>query len=271
MAIHTASFENSLLDDLQSVRVSFDGAVMTITIDRPAVLNALDPTAHAELARCFDHYAANPDLRVAVITGTGRAFCVGSDIKARAKSNADNHPPTGFGGITHRFDLFKPVIAAVNGLCLGGGVEILCACDLAVASENAQFGLPELRVGLGATGGGALQRLARYLPMKEAMGLALTAKRIGAAEAQRIGLINEVVPAAELQSAVRAMADEILACAPLSIEATKQVLLQSLAEPDLEKAIRAKYPAVERMLASEDAREGQWAFAEKRKPVWRGR
>jgi crotonobetainyl-CoA hydratase len=107
--------------------------------------------------------------------------------------------------------------------------------------------------------------------MKEAMGLALTAKRIGAAEAQRIGLINEVVPAAELQSAVRAMADEILACAPLSIEATKQVLLQSLAEPDLEKAIRAKYPAVERMLASEDAREGQWAFAEKRKPVWRGR
>ena len=148
-------------------------------------------------------------------------------------TNADDHPPTGFGGISHRFDLAKPVIAAVNGLALGGGVEIVAACDLAIAADHAEFALPEPRVGLAALGGGGLQRLARHLPLKYAMELVLTGRRFGAEEAKRIGLINDVVPRAELKARVRQMADAIIEGAPLAVEASKQVMLQSLAMPDL--------------------------------------
>lgn len=259
-------------DGFRFCRLDRAGHVLTITIDRPEALNALHLDAHVELSRAFDLYAADPELRVAVITGAGdRAFCVGTDLKSLAQTGSYEYPYGGFAGITKRFDLFKPVIAAVNGLCLGGGVEILAACDLAIAAEHAQFGLPEPRVGLAALGGGALQRLARTLPMKEAMGLVLTARRMGAAEAQRIGLVNDVVPMAELAARTRALVDELLACAPLALEASKQVMLQSLDEPGLEAAMNRRYPAAERMLASEDAKEGPRAFAEKRKPRWQGR
>lgn len=253
-------------------RLDREGAILTITIDRPEVMNALHPEAHFELQRAFDLYAENAELRVAIVTGAGdRAFCVGTDLKALAATGRDEYPPGGFAGITKRFDLWKPVIAAVNGLCLGGGVEILAACDLAIAAEHAEFALPEPLVGLAALGGGALQRLARQLPMKEAMWLALTAKRIAAAEARRIGLINEVVPRGEALERARALAQDMLACAPLALEASKQVMLQSVAEPDLAAAMKRSYPAAQRMLASEDAREGPRAFAEKRKPRWQGR
>jgi crotonobetainyl-CoA hydratase len=249
-----------------------EDAILWITINRPAVLNALNPLAHRELSAALDSYASDAALRVAVITGAGeRAFCVGSDLKARAQANADDHPPTGFGGISHRFDLLKPVIAAVNGLALGGGVEIVAACDLAIAADHFEFGLPEPRVGLAALGGGGLQRLARNLPLKYAMELVLTGRRFGAEEAKHIGLINDVVPLAELKARVRAMAGQIIAGAPLAVEASKQVMLQSLALPDLQAALRARYPAAERMLVSEDAQEGQRAFVEKRKPRWQGR
>ena len=259
-------------DGFRFCRLDRAGHVLTITIDRPEALNALHLDAHVELSRAFDLYAADPELRVAVITGAGdRAFCVGTDLKSLAQTGSYAYPYGGFAGITKRFDLFKPVIAAVNGLCLGGGVEILAACDLAVAAEHAQCGLPEPRVGLAALGGGALQRLARTLPMKEAMGLVLTARRMGAAEAQRIGLVNDVVPMAELAARTRALVDELLACAPLALEASKQVMMQSLDEPGLEAAMNRRYPAAERMLASEDAKEGPRAFAEKRKPRWQGR
>ncbi|GMU70603.1 MAG: crotonase [Burkholderiales bacterium] len=259
-------------DSFRFCRLDRAGHVLTITIDRPEVLNALHLDAHVELSRAFDLYAADPELRVAVITGTGdRAFCVGTDLKSLARTGSYEYPYGGFAGITKRFDLFKPVIAAVNGLCLGGGVEILAACDLAVAAEHAQFGLPEPRVGLAALGGGALQRLARTLPMKEAMGLVLTARRMSAADAQRVGLVNDVVPMAELAARTRALVDELLACAPLALEASKQVMLQSLDEPGLEAAMTRRYPAAERMLASEDAKEGPRAFAERRKPNWQGR
>ena len=259
-------------DSFRFCRLDRAGHVLTITIDRPEVLNALHLDAHVELSRAFDLYAADPELRVAVITGAGeRAFCVGTDLKSLAQTGGYEYPYGGFAGITKRFDLFKPVIAAVNGLCLGGGVEILAACDLAIAADHAEFGLPEPRVGLAALGGGALQRLARTLPMKEAMGLVLTARRMGAAEAQRIGLVNDVVPMAELAARTRALVDELLACAPLALEASKQVMLESLDEPGLEAAMTRRYPAAERMLASEDAKEGPRAFAERRKPNWQGR
>jgi crotonobetainyl-CoA hydratase len=253
-------------------RFERDGQVVTITLNRPAVLNALHPAAHREVAHAFDTYAADPELRVAIVTGAGdRAFCVGTDLKTLAQTGDHAKPATGFAGITHRFDLWKPVIAAVNGLCLGGGVEILSACDLAVAAEHAQFGLSEPRVGLAALGGGALQRLARDMPLKEAMWLVLRAQRIDAAEAQRIGLINRVVPAGELLTAARALADELLECAPLALQASKQVMLQSLDEPDFARAMTRRYEAAERMLASEDAIEGPRAFADKRKPIWKGK
>jgi crotonobetainyl-CoA hydratase len=149
-------------------------------------------------------------------------------------------------------------------------MEILAACDLAVAAAHAQFGLPEPRVGLAALGGGLLQRLPRQVGMKDAMALVLTARRIPAEEARRIGLINEIVPAAELMSRARALADDILACAPLAIQASKQVMLRSLAQADLASTMHEDYPLAQRMLASDDAREGPKAFAEKRPPKWTG-
>lgn len=253
-------------------RLERDGAVLTITIDRPEVLNALNEAAHFELNRAFDLYAAESDLRVAIVTGAGdRAFCVGTDLKEMARTGDYAYPPGGFAGITKRFDLWKPVIAAVNGLCLGGGVEIVAACDLAIASDHAEFALPEPRVGLAALGGGALQRLARQMPMKEAMWLVLTGKRIAADEARRISLINEVVPRGTALERARTIAQEMLDCAPLALEASKQVMHQSLLEPDLAAAMRKRYPAAERMLASEDAKEGPRAFAEKRRPQWKGK
>lgn len=252
-------------------RYEVDGPLLTLTIDRPEVLNSLHPDAHRELADAFDRYAADPALRVAIVTGAGeRAFCVGTDLKALDATGDHTKPSTGFAGITHRFDLWKPLIAAVNGLCLGGGMEILAACDLAVAAAHAQFGLPEPRVGLAALGGGLLQRLPRQVGMKDAMALVLTARRIPAEEARRIGLINEIVPAAELMSRARALADDILACAPLAIQASKQVMLRSLAQADLASTMHEDYPLAQRMLASDDAREGPKAFAEKRPPKWTG-
>ena len=252
-------------------RYEVDGPLLTLTIDRPEVLNSLHPDAHRELADAFDRYAADPVLRVAIVTGTGeRAFCVGTDLKALDATGDHAKPSTGFAGITHRFDLWKPVIAAVNGLCLGGGMEILAACDLAVASDHAQFGLPEPRVGLAALGGGLLQRLPRQIGMKDAMALVLTGKRIGADEARRIGLINEVVPATQLMKRARALAQDILDCAPLAIHASKQVMLMSLAQANLASTMHEDYPLAQRMLASDDAREGPKAFAEKRPPQWTG-
>jgi enoyl-CoA hydratase/carnithine racemase len=252
-------------------RYEVKGPLLTLTIDRPSVLNALHPEAHKELANAFDRYAADPALRVAIVTGAGaRAFCVGTDLKALDDTGDHTKPSTGFAGITHRFDLWKPLIAAVNGLCLGGGMEILAACDIAVASDRAQFGLPEPRVGLAALGGGLLQRLPRQIGMKDAMALVLTGEPISADEARRIGLINEVVSADALMIRALELADDILACAPLAIQASKQVMLMSLAQANLASTMHEGYPLAQRMLASDDAREGPKAFAEKRSPNWTG-
>ena len=260
------------IPDCRYCRAEVAGPVLTITLDRPEVLNALNPAAHVELASLFDFYAADAGLQVAIITGAGaRSFCVGTDLKALALTGDHNKPASGFGGITTRFDLFKPVIAAVNGLCLGGGLEMVVACDLAIASDHAEFGLPEPLVGLAGLGGGVLQRLARQMPMKDAMRLVLTGQRIDAQEARRISLINQVVPHAELMSAAHTLARQLLNCAPLAVQASKQVMLQSLSQPDLKTAMQQRYEAAERMLASQDAVEGPLAFSEKRKPRWTGR
>ncbi|MEZ5844387.1 MAG: enoyl-CoA hydratase-related protein [Hyphomicrobiaceae bacterium] len=254
----------------QRIHIEVDGPIQWITIDRPEVLNALDPPSHVELAAAFDAFAGEPALRVAIITGAGdRAFCVGSDIKWRATTNVDEYPPTGYAGLTHRFDLLKPVIAAVNGMALGGGAEIVAACDLAYAADHASFGFPEPRIGLAALGGGGIQRLARHLPWKHASDVLLTGRRFPASEAKLLTLINDVVPAAQLRTHVRQVAMSIVANAPLAVEATKEVMRRSADLPDIATALAADYPAARRMLQSEDAIEGQRAFVEKRSPRWR--
>ena len=166
----------------QFIEVVVTGDVMEITIQRPEVLNALNRKAHAELADAFDRFAENSVLNISVLRGSGeRAFCVGSDLKERAEVGSDQMPPSGFAGLTERFDLDKPLIALVNGDAIGGGLEIILACDLAIAVDTARFGLPEPKVGLAASGG--LHRLARQLPLKWAMEIALKGQLFGAVEA----------------------------------------------------------------------------------------
>ena len=250
------------------------GAVLTVTLNRPEVMNALHPEAHAELASIFDDFAKDDELRLAVITGAGdRAFCTGSDLKALgemgAETGADDMPASGFAGLTERFDLTKPVIAAVNGHAIGGGLEILLACDLVIAVEDASFGLPEPKVGLAASGG--LHRLARQVPLKQAMEIALTGRLFSAQKALAYGLVNAVVPRDELNAETGRWCDQLLKNAPLSLKATKQMMLQGLDTPSLAAAFATDYPEYDAMLKSADAREGPRAFAEKRKPHWKGR
>jgi crotonobetainyl-CoA hydratase len=266
-SVETATLSSSF----EHCHVEREGHLLIITLNRPEVLNALHLPAHQELSRVFDLYAEDAGLRVAIVTATGdRAFCVGTDLKSLAVTGGYDYPRGGFAGITTRFDLWKPVIAAINGLCLGGGVEILAACDLAVAAEHTEFGLPEPLVGLAALGGGALQRLPRQLPMKFANELVLTGKRISTQDALRMGLINEIAPTGQALEKARAMAQQLLACAPLALEASKQVMQMSLAMPNLDDAMQAQYPAAKRMLRSQDAIEGPLAFSQKRTPQWTG-
>jgi enoyl-CoA hydratase/carnithine racemase len=253
-------------------RVEREGRLTIVTLNRPQVMNALHADAHEELARVFDDFAADPEQWVAIVTGAGEgAFSAGNDLKVTAAGGRKPWPASGFAGLTQRFDLDKPVIAAVNGIAMGGGFEIALACDIIVAAENAVFALPEPRVGLAALAGG-LHRLPREIGVKQALGMILTGRRVSAEEGKALGFVNEVVPAGEALAAARRWASVIMEASPMSVRASKQAVYRGLAEATLEDALRNQmgYPAVSAMFKSDDFREGPQAFAQKRKPEWKG-
>ncbi len=257
----------------EHITTETDGRLLIVTINRPDQMNALHPPANFELEQAFDAFAADPELWVAILTGAGpRAFCAGNDLKFQASGGKVTVPKTGFAGLTSRYDLAKPVIAAVNGVAMGGGFEIALACDLIIASSSATFALPEPKVGLAALAGG-LHRLPRQIGLKPAMGMILTGRRVGAEEGMRLGFVNEVAAPEELMATARRWADEILACSPLSIRASKMTVMRGLDEASLAEAYAGQRdnPAVRALFASEDLKEGPRAFAEKRAPVWTGR
>jgi enoyl-CoA hydratase/carnithine racemase len=259
------------------VHVEQRGRVLLITLDRPEKMNALNGSMMAALAESWQRLRDDDELLAAIVTGAGdRAFSAGNDLKYTAAhagqtvatSDAAPMGTGGFGGITSRYDLFKPVIAAVNGWAMGGGCEIALACDIIVAAEHARFALPEPRVGLVA-GAGGMHRLPRQLPLKIAMGMMLTAKPIEARQALHYGLANEVVPQAQLMATAERWANEILECAPLAARGSKQAAMTGLELP-LADAIRGPYSIIQAHMRSNDRLEGPRAFAEKRPPVWQG-
>lgn len=255
------------------IRYELADHVGRITIDRPEVMNAIDAASERELQRIWGEIERDREVRVVVLTGAGdRAFSAGADMKGGSGASGldywANERPGGFGGIALRETLDVPVIARVNGHALGGGLEMALGCDLIIAAEEASFGLPEARVGRLPLDGG-MTLLQRQVPFRQAMGMLLTGKRIPAAEAFRMGLVNEVVPRAELDAAVERWVTDILACAPLSVRAIKQVARRT-AHLTAREAQAARLPAVVEALRSKDSEEGVRAFVEKRKPVWRG-
>jgi enoyl-CoA hydratase/carnithine racemase len=252
------------------IKTATRGRVFIVTMARPQVMNALHPPASYEMAEAWDRFEADPELWVGIITGEGeRAFCAGNDLKYTAAGGEFKAAPSGFGGLTNRLDCHKPIIAAVNGIALGGGFEIALSTDIIIASETARFGLPEPKVGLAALAGG-MQRLPRQIGLKNAMGLLLTGRHFDAKEAYRLGLVQEVAPAADLMTRAMAWAEEIAACAPLSVRATKEVAMGSLGYP-LKEALSMQFEGIRTLFHSEDFIEGPRAFAEKRKPNWKGR
>lgn len=259
------------MTDLKYCRVEDEGRLRIVTLNRPDVMNALHSEAHFELEKVWDEFAADPDLWVAIVTGAGdRAFSAGNDLKVQAAGRRGPTPPTGFAGLATRYDLDKPLIAAVNGVAMGGGFEIALACDLIIAAENAVFALPEPRVGLVA-GAGGVHRLPRMIGQKQALGMILTGRRVGAAEGKALGFVNEVVPQGEALAAAKRWAAMILECSPLAVRASKQCVYAGLDEPTLRQAIATMYPAQQRNRDSQDFIEGPKAFAEKRKPNWQNR
>lgn len=259
---------------VDGVRFEVRGGVAWVVIDRPHVLNAVDGPTTARLNEIWAGIEADRSVRAVVITGAGeRAFCVGADMSASAVDKTGleywaDLDPNGFGGLSLRQTLDVPVIARVNGYALGGGMEMVLGADIVVAAEHAQFGLTEPRVGRLALDGG-IHQLVRRVPYTQAMSMLLTGRKAGASELASMGLVNEVVPAAELDAAVERWLAQITACAPTSVRAVKQMVTRT-AHLTAAEARATRLPALMAALGSKDSAEGVLAFQEKRAPVWPG-
>ncbi|MET0426558.1 MAG: acetyl-CoA acetyltransferase [Actinoplanes sp.] len=260
-----------LHDRYEHILVKRDGHLLEVTINRPEQRNSLHPPAHAELDHAFNAFFADDDLWVAIITGAGdKAFSAGNDLIWSGQGKPMWMPKSGFGGLTSRRHMTKPVIAAVNGFAMGGGCEIALACHLVVADATARFALSEVKVGLIAGAGGVV-RLPRTVPVKVANEMILTGRRISAEEAQRYGLVNRVTEAGTAVEGARALAAEIIDGSPTSVRISLQVMEETRGIPDVIDAVTYHSPALDELMISEDAIEGLTAFAQKRKPQWRNR
>lgn len=247
-----------------------DGPMTIVTLCRPEVLNALHYEADLELDQVWKEFAADPSQWVAILTGEGtRAFCVGNDLKDHARQGRRHLLPSGFGAFTARGDLDKPVIAAVNGMALGGGFEMALACDLIVADADASFALPEPRVGLAAVSGG-VQYLTRAIGLPRAMGMLLTGRRVPAAEAAGLGLLTALAPAGGALVEARRWAAQVLECSPLALRATKRAARRSALGPSIASDLTEVLsdPLIVQLRENADYQEGARAFAGKRLPIW---
>lgn len=260
---------------VDEVTLTIENHVAAVVIDRQHVLNAVDGRTQARLNEIWNQLEADSSVRAVVITGAGtRAFCVGADMSATAVDKTglqywSGLDPNGFGGLSLRTSLDIPVIARVNGFALGGGMEMVLGADIVIAAESARFGLTEPRVGRLALDGG-IHQLVRRIPHTQAMGMLLTGRKAGAAEMQAMGLVNEVVPDDGLDAAVQRWVEQILACAPTSVQAVKQMVTRT-GHLTAAEARGLRLPALMAALDSEDSAEGVRAFQEKRPPVWPGR
>jgi acetyl-CoA C-acetyltransferase len=254
-------------DDVIVERV---GHVLQVTLNRPEQMNALHSAVHFALHEIWDDYEGDADLWVAIITGAGeRAFCSGNDLKVTAKGGDMSIPPSGFAGLCNRLERTKPVIAAVNGVAMGGGLEIALACDLVIADERASFALPEVKVGLFAAAGG-VHRLTRQIGRKAAMELILTGRTIAAEEAERLGIINRTVADGTCLAEAQALAEVITQNSPTAIRASLEAINQLETSGLLKTALDANGRIFGRLMRTRDFKEGVTAFAEKRKPEWSG-
>jgi E-phenylitaconyl-CoA hydratase len=262
-----------------SVLFETSGKIAILTICRPLAMNALDAETLALLNKAWIDFRDNPDLWVAIVTGAGgKAFCAGADIRGLAKyfssltaiqrkAKADTEP--GLGGITRNLEIWKPVIAAVNGYCLAGGLELALACDIRIASETATFGFTEVSRGI-IPGAGGTQRLPRLIPLGKSLEMILTGDSIDAQEAYRIGLVNKVVPPNQLLPEAMKLAERICRNAPLAVQAAKEAVYRGMDLP-LCEGLRLEQFLAEPVCQSEDAKEGPRAFFDKRPPVFTGK
>ena len=256
------------------IRTERRGAVLEVTLDRPKA-NAIDAPTSRIMGEVFTDFRDDPALRVAILTGAGeKFFCPGWDLKAAAGGEApdSDYGVGGFGGLQELRDLNKPVIAAVNGIACGGGLELALSADIILAADHATFALPEIRSGTVADA--ASIKLPKRIPYHIAMELLFTGRWFDAAEAARWGLVNRVLPAAELMEAARTMADDLAAGPPLVFAAIKEIVREAedmKFNDALNRITRSQFATVERLYRSEDQKEGARAFAEGRDPVWKGR
>jgi len=265
-------FPNYAGEVVMSLLYTKEERIAVFTVNRPEAYTAMDPETYKELSAALIDFKDDDNLWIGILTGAGeRAFCAGADVKTmlpKIKSTRDQpwiEPPSLYRGL----NLWKPMIAAVNGIALGGGLELALGCDIRIASENAIFGLPEVTLGM-IPGWGGTQRLPRAIPPAIAAEMIFTGKKIDVKEAYRIGLVNKIVPSVELMTAAREMANTILKNGPLAVRSAKRAMMRG-AYHDLPRGLEVEREEVDFITTTDDFSEGTSAFAEKRKPEYRAK